>query len=128
MKNKIELKFLVSYFPYKVKAKFKGKNTGVEIGTIGIIKETGHINCYDTVNAYPTKFKLLLHPLSWLTNDVLSDINCDLLDQIKISEFRDKQFSLHNMPYGVIQILLENHVDIFDLIKQGLAEPIKDKL
>lgn len=122
--DKLTLKELAPYFPYHVKAKFKSKNNGVEIGTVCIITEAGNITCYDTVNAYPTSFKLLLRPLSWLTNEVLSDINCDLPDQIRMIEFRDGYDPLHCIPYGVIQILLENHVDCFNLIERGLAESI----
>jgi hypothetical protein len=123
----IPLEQLAAYFPYKVKAKFKDLNNSkaIEIGTLGQINDNSTIVCYDTVNAYPDKFKLLLRPLSWLTDEVLSDINCDLLDQIKMCELRDKQISLHSMPYGVVNILLENHVDIFGLIEAGFAEPIK---
>lgn len=124
-KDKITLKELSAYFPYEVKVKFKDKNTGVEIETVSEIAVSGHITCYDTVNAYPTKFKLLLHPLSWLTDEILSDINCDLGYQMIMAEFRDKRMGYWNLDYGVIQILLENHVDCFGLIERGLAEPIK---
>lgn len=125
-KEKLSLKELSSYFPYKVKAKFKGKDTGVEIGTISIITEAGSITCYDTVNAYPTKFKLLLHPLSWLTDEVLSDINCDLGDQMIIQEIREQRMGCWNASCDVVQILLENHVDIFFLIERGLAEKLNN--
>jgi hypothetical protein len=125
MKNKLELKHLSAYFPYKVKAKFRSKNNGVEIGTIGQIADNLSIVCYDTVEAYPAKYKLLLRPMSALDEKALSDINCDLLDQIEMKDFRDKHTSLHNMSYGVIQILLQYHYDVFELIEQGLAEPIK---
>jgi len=125
MKNKLELKHLSAYFPYKVKAKFRSKNSGVEIGTISQIADNLSIVCYDTVEAYPAKYKLLLRPISALDEKTLSDINCDLLDQINMKDFRDKHTSLHNMSYGVIQILLQYHYDIFGLIEQGLAEPIK---
>lgn len=128
MKPKLELKYLAPYFPYHVKAKFKDLNNkkAVEIGTMCIITEAGDITCYDAVNAYPTKFKLLLRPLSWLNDERISDINCDLSDQITIMMLKDKEIGYWNCPYGVIQILLKNHVDIFELIEKGLAEPIKD--
>lgn len=128
--KKIKIEHLAPYLPYEVKAIFH-ENNHTECrknvtGTVGMIYSDGSICCYDTVNDTPDKYKLLLRPLEWLTDEVLSDINCDLLDQMKMMEYRDKQISLHNMPYGVIQILLENHVDIFGLIEQVLAEPIKD--
>jgi hypothetical protein len=125
MKNKLELKHLSAYFPYKVKAKFRSKNSGVEIGTIGQITDNLSIVCYDTVEAYPTKYKLLLRPMSCLTDEFLSDKNMDLSDEITIKEIRDKQLGYWNATYNVIEILLKAHIDVFGLIEQGLAEPIK---
>ncbi len=129
MKQKLTLEQLSVYLPYKVKAKLKIVNVtncrSYVIGTIGEIADNCKITCYDTVNSYPDKFKLLLRPMSALDDKVLSDINCDLSDQIKMAEFRDKQISLYDMPYGAVKILLKRHFDVFNLIEKGLAKPIK---
>jgi hypothetical protein len=130
MKKQIDLKVLSSYLSYQVKAKFKYLNDGrcrtMAIGTVNEIADNGKITCYDTVNSCPDKFKLLLKPMSALDEKALADINCDLSDQITMELFRDKQISLWNAPYGVVQILLREHYDVFGLIELGLAEAIKD--
>lgn len=132
MKAKLELKHLSAYFPYQVKAEFKIVNVTscrtMVIGTVGEIADNGKITCYDTVNSWPDKFKLLLRPLSWLTDEVLSEINCDPSDKSDMKDFRDGFTSLHNMPYGVIQFLLRSHYDVFTLIEQGLTEEIKTEM
>jgi hypothetical protein len=63
--------------------------------------------------------------MSCLTDEFLSDKNMDLSDEITIREVRDKQLGYWNAPCNVIEILLKAHIDIFGLIEQGLAEPIK---
>lgn len=132
MKN-ISLKHLSAYLPYQVKATFKETTDRYcrkyVIGTVGAVYDGSKeptIVCFDTVNATPDKFKLLLRPMSALDEKALSDINCDLMDQIKMEQFRDKEISLFSMPYGVIQILLSHHYDVFDLIKRGMAEEYKN--
>jgi hypothetical protein len=124
-KPKLELSELTAYFPYQVKAKFKSKTNGTEIGTVGQIFDNCSIDCYDTVNSYPEKFKLLLRPMSCLTDKFISDLNLDVMDAVAIEEIRDKQLGFWNAPYNVIQILLKNHVDVFNLLENGLAEELK---
>ena len=64
--SKIKLTGLSAYFPYKVKAIFnetdkKGCRKKV-IGTVSMIYDNCSINCYDTVNSCPDKYKLILYP------------------------------------------------------------------
>jgi hypothetical protein len=129
MESKLSLEQLSAYFPYKVKAKFKIVNVtncrSYVIGTVGEIADNGKITCYDTVNSCPDKFKLLLRPMSALDDKALSEINCDLTDQITIRDIRDKQVGYWSAPYEVIQILIKNHYDVFNLLEQGLAEELK---
>jgi hypothetical protein len=130
MKNKITLEELSAYFPYKVKAKFKlveaPRCRAMVIGTVGEIYNDASIVCHDTVNSCPEKYKLMLRPMSWLTDEVISDLNLDVMDAIAIEEIRDKQVGYWNAPYNVIQNLFKNHIDLFGLIEKGLAEAIKD--
>ena len=126
MKKHITIEQLSAYFPYQVKAKFRSKDHGVEIGTIGQISDNCSIVCYDTVEAYPEKYKLLLRPLSWLTDEVIFKMDISVMEAVAIEEIRDDVIDYSIAPYNVIQILLKNHVDLFKLIEQGLAEPIKD--
>ena len=134
MKPKLTLKHLAPYLPYQVKAKFKETQLNPKcrkyaIGTVGAVYDGSKeptIVCFDTVNSSPDKFKLLLRPLSWITDEVLSDINCDLSTQIEIKDIEAQIVWHGNVSYGAMQILFEHHVDVFGLIEQGLAEPIKD--
>ena len=106
MKNKISLRELSAYFPYKVKAKFKENNKkGCKtyvVGTVSAIYDDCTIVCNDTVNSSPDEYKLLLRP------------------------------TLHKAAFlrGVADynFLLHNHFDIFGLIEKGLAEELKEQL
>ena len=57
--------------PYGLKVQFPETNEKScrkkVIGTIHAVYNDGSITCYDTVNATPDRFKLILHPLSDLT-------------------------------------------------------------
>ena len=103
MKNKISLKELSAYFPYKVKAKFKERTDNkcktYVVGTVSAIYDDSTIVCNDTVNSSPDEYKLLLRA------------------------------TLHRAAFLKVvdyNILLQNHFDIFGLIEQGLAEAIKE--
>ena len=95
--RKIKLTELSAYFPYKVKAIFnetdkKGCRKKV-IGTVGVIYDNCSIDCYDTVNSCPDKYKLILYPF-----------------------FFNKGH--HNLTE---KQLLEKRIDAFCLIDRGLA-------
>jgi hypothetical protein len=130
MKAKLSLGQLSAYLPYKVKARFKIVNVtncrSYVIGTVSEISDNGKITCYDTVNSWPDKFKLLLRPMSALDEKALSEMNYDTVDQLWMTDLRDRHVGYWNVPYNVVQILLKYHYDIFGLIEKGLAEPIKD--
>jgi hypothetical protein len=128
---KLEIKHLAPYLPYGLKAKFQAKNKKTcrkyVIGTISVIYSDCSICCYDTVNATPDQFKPILRPLSDyadIDSDALCDINCDMSDQIQISEFANKRISLSAISVGAFEILVSNHVDVFGLIDEGLALPL----
>lgn len=128
---KLEIKHLAPYLPYGLKAKFKAKNKKTcrkyVKGTISVMYSDCSICCYDTVNATPDNFKPILRQLSDyadIDSDALCDLNCDLSDQIQISEFASKRISLSAISVGAFEILVSNHVDVFGLIDQGLALPL----
>jgi len=130
MKQKITLEQLSAYFPYQVKAKFKAEEKpycrAKVIGTIGQVSDDCSIVCYDTVNAYPKKYKLMLRPLSWLTDEVISNLGIAMADEDLFEMIRDNELEYWHAPSSIVQILLKNHIDIFGLIEKGLAEEIKD--
>lgn len=102
--KRIPLYQLAAYLPYGVKAIFLETNEKRcrkrVIGTVGAVYSNSTIVCYDTVNATPDKFKLLLRP------------------------FPKGEYEHHK--YIAIQGYLKAHYDIFGLIEQGLAEQIKE--
>lgn len=130
MKKKITLEELSAYFPYQVKAKFKlvevPRCRAMVIGTVEGIFDDASIVCHDTVNSCPEKYKLMLRPISWLTDEVISEMNLDNSEENMIEMIRDNESSASSMPYDIMKILLKNHVDLFGLIEKGLAEAIKD--
>ena len=108
--KKIPLEQLAAYFPYGVKAIFpetnkKGCRTKV-IGTINAIYDDSTINCYDTVNASPDKFKLVLYPptFSWKITASSRDFET----------------------YLEVEKHLKARVDIFGLFEKGLAVNVHD--
>ena len=128
---KLEIKHLAPYLPYGLKAKFKAKNKKTcrkyVKGTISVMYSDCSICCYDTVNATPDKFQPILRPLSYyadIDSDAMNDLNCDLSDQIQISEFASKRISLSAISVSAYNICLSNHIDVFGLIDQGLALPL----
>ena len=128
---KLEIKHLAPYLPYGLKAKFQAKNKKTcrkyVIGTISAMYLDCSICCYDTVNSTPDNFKPILRQLSDyadIDSDALCDLNCDLSDQIQISEFANKRISLSAISVGAFEILVSNHVDVFGLIDEGLALPL----
>jgi hypothetical protein len=128
---KLEIKHLAPYLPYGLKAKFQAKNKKTcrkyVIGTISVMYSDCSICCYDTVNATPDQFKPILRPLSDyadINSDTMNSLNCDISDQIQISEFANKRISLSAISVGAFDILVSNHVDVFGLIDEGLALPL----
>ena len=128
---KLELKHLAPYLPYGLKAKFQSINKKTcrkyVIGTISVMYSDCSICCYDTVNATPDNFKPILRPLSDyadINSDAMNSLNCDMSEQIQISEFASKRISLSSVSVGAFDILVSNHVDVFGLIDEGLALPL----
>lgn len=126
--------------PHGLKAQFpesneKGCRKKV-IGTIHAVYSDGSITCYDTVNATPDKFKLLLRPLSGLTKpiehkgekfvplqELLKNSNfninkmseCDMLEFIEVYNVPEL-ITLNDLP-----IYLKFHFDLAGLIEKGEA-------
>lgn len=129
---KLQLKHIAGYLPYDLKAKFQEtqnpKCRTYVIGTIGsmYVEKNGGVSiaCYDTVNAVPLSFKPILRPIS----DLIKIPSIESLDAwLWFPEFVER-FSenptherLRQAPYPIIELCFKNHIDIYDLIGQGLA-------
>ena len=76
--KKIPVHQLSSYLPYNVKAIFNENEEKYcrkkVIGTVhAVFSSNSSIVCHDVPNATPTKFKLILRPLSDLTKTIIVD-------------------------------------------------------
>jgi hypothetical protein len=118
----LELKHLAAYWPYKLKCQYIYSGN---IGTISNIYTIG--SCYDnddikiSIDFYEAEhiwmFKPILRPLSDLTKEEL--INQGFSHHIDYLT-HEKQDPL-KAPYDMVQYLLSQHYDIFNLIPNNLA-------
>lgn len=136
MEDTLQLKHLAPYLPYKLKMlhydkqKVLNSGQGSSVNWVGIIHAIRHQD----------KTKLLLHPLSKLTDpiehngdkvDVLHELGLfqESVSGNSIVDFRTgNKIPYDCLEYGRIEILLQYHFDVFGLIEKGLAleKPIKE--
>lgn len=135
--------FLAMSLPYGLKAQFDESNekgcTKKVIGTIGCVYDDGSITCYDTVNATPDEFRMILHPLS----DLAKEITHNGETFVPIVEINKRNEYIHvtngrfcigapiiryryvddmdELPSWITQYLVKLHFDIADLISKGEA-------
>ena len=119
--EKLELKHLSMYLPYKLKVLRPDNKTILEV--YGII---GNLICHKENDQLTysglTGCKPILHPLSDLTPEYLMvDSNLDICDQIELSELMSQKMNFAHLRYGLAAHLFENHFDCFGLIESGLA-------
>jgi len=70
------------------------------------------------------KFKLILHPLSGLTNinsPLMNSINSDIPIQCEICDLANSMIGYWQCSYDTIEVMAEHHIDFFNLIPAGLA-------
>lgn len=130
-KMKLELKHVAPYLPYNLMAKFPETNKkgcrSYVTGVIGALYSDGTMVCHDTVNASPNRFMPMLLPLKYfedINSPAFQDVNCDLTHQIEINEVANKQRNYTSLSVGAFELCLKYHIDIFNLIPQGLAVSI----
>ncbi len=116
--------FVSMSLPYGLKVLIPESNTKgcrkTVIGTVGVVFDDGSINCYDTVNASPERYKPILHKLTniskfnkTITENFLSDAVVDLMDIEIVKETSISAFELI--------FLVRNHFDVAGLIAKGQA-------
>ena len=131
---KIELKHLAPYLPYGLKVQYlELDENGMQEGGIanlqGLYCDDDIATFSDCMDYYfgqdnDVEIKPILRPLSDytdITSKSMSDLDCDLTDQMDIQEFALKKMSLSSLLYSSFDVLTRNHVDIFGLIPEGLA-------
>ncbi len=127
---KLELKHLAPYLPYRVKLNLTRRlfeRTNVDIRNCDFRHNytTNELYLWHNEVTYGWhEIKPILRPLSDytdITSKAMSDLDCDLTDQMDIQEFALKKMSLSSLLYSSFDVLTRNHVDIFGLIPEGLA-------
>jgi len=123
---KLKLEHMAMYLPYKLKWTLQN----LKIFTMSGITEStlytkeGAVLCWQKHPDLPIALFPILKPLSDykdINSPAMSDLNCDIFDQIRLSELANREIFYKGLPYGTAQICFKNHIDIFDLISDGLA-------
>ena len=125
----LELKHIAAYLPFSAKIHHSRKN-----GFFEVLTATGEIADY-IVNekSEHDKYALILRAMSDLNTTYFSDLfdedidvrtflNEEFLESRGIKSFQQlTEFKIEWLPFGVINLLIKHHFDVFDLIPQGLA-------
>ncbi len=56
-----------------------------------------------------------------VTGEAMSELNIDVSDTIEIYDFACGHIGINQVTYGVVQIMAEHHIDMFNWISDGLA-------
>jgi len=111
----LTLEHLSFYLPYRVKvSRIHILHHGNGIGSIS------HVLTSD-------KYKLRLHPLSNykdINSRASMKLACDLDTLWDISELANQKQSVSSLDFGTAQFCAQQHIDIFNLIPDGLAVDI----
>ena len=126
MEKALTFNQLAPYLPFGIRGVSKDENLGIELvkgySTYGM---NNNINLTTNIDDIDIEcFMPILRPLSDytdITSKAMSDLNCDLTNQMDIQEFALKKMSLSSLLYSSFEVLTRNHVDIFGLIPEGLA-------
>lgn len=123
----LEIKHLAPYLPYGLKIEHPTMMSGGrKISEMRNLGQTS-IEISHRIYVQISSCKPLLRPLSDyadINSDAMNSLNCDMSEQIQISEFASKRISLSSVSVGAFDVLVSNHVDVFGLIDQGLALPL----
>lgn len=122
-----ELKHLVPYLPYKLKVLVEEESPIIR-ELRGIIDEDLYFD-YNNIGTDmegidESYCRPILHPLSDykdVNSKAMNELNCDIIDQITITELANRSTGLDSVPYGVIKIMSKAHIDFQRLIENKLA-------
>ncbi len=128
---KIMIDKLAPYLPYELQCKFIGLDGEKYVGTLASLTtewqyECAHFYIDEKDNAYTSMIHLedirpILHPLSDLTDEFISEKNLDFLDEIELRECRDFYKQATHLRYDLCQYLFQWHFDVFNLHSKGLC-------
>jgi len=124
----ISLTKWLAYLPYKITVKHPSASI------LNIVLTTDNVGSITANDDYSRQFKPCLKPMNQFNllqiNSLLSTIDANigysLAGFYKIGFTHEMlELSVEELPYKVVQSLLKNRYDIFNLIPQGLALPIE---
>ena len=116
--------FVSMSLPYGLKVVIPESNTKgcrkTVVGTVGVVFDDGSINCYDTVNASPKRYKPILRPMHEV---VLLDRNPSsaIISEEDIKYLKKGKVSLDFISAFTFKILIEMHFDVAGLIDKKEA-------
>ena len=135
---KLQLKHLAPYLPYGLKCEilnYKNDYVGEKYGICNGFYYLGnnvHYTFKDRSTAGKTAhyFKPILRPLSDLTKEIENIVkgehnNClvweNWIEHLSDFEGKLQEANILACPYELMQLLLQNHFDVFEIIPKGLA-------
>ena len=128
----IELKHVAPYLPYKLKGFFILSDV-INLSPSQKDEKRESTLTKDNVPFFLIHCKPILKPLSDIYYNVtggkvMNDLDCDLKTVHELWDLynKDKAFELNDLSYKTYEIALQNHFDVFGLIKKGLAIDIND--
>lgn len=136
----IKQEFLAMSLPYGLKVQFTDSNergySKEVIGTIGCVYDDGVITCFDTVNAAPDEFRMILHPLSDITKEIThngvpfvpivellenSSFDTSKMSEEEIMSFGEVYSRIDLITLNDLPLYLQWHFDLFGGIESGEA-------
>lgn len=123
MKLELTIKELAPYLPYGLKINAELSDINYNIMTMCDKGGLSNILISDVIDDYEC-LKPILRPLSDLTKEDFNYIHTLLRVHIGKNK-RDKlikdSYGILDLPYFIVEQLIENHFDVFGLIEKGLA-------
>lgn len=129
---KLELKHLSCYLPYGIKIKTRGESLLWDV--VGIKKDKSFpleptLLCVrsdykNIINIWSRNSKLILRPLSDLVSPKFASLGNEMngvYSRQKVIDIINGVQDISVVSFYYIQLLLQNHFDIFGLIKNNLA-------
>lgn len=124
--SKLTIGHLSAYLPYNLNLIFEKSGRVITMlscfndGCLQII-DVGEGNNY---NLSVWNFKPILIPLEKfkdINSPEMMELNIDLGDTLLLSELANERIGYWDIPYGLARICFRSHIDIYNLIPQGLA-------
>ena len=124
--NKLKIEHLSGYLPYSLKVTFGETDRDLTAVSLDspFVFITKWIGSREKQLARIEDIKPILIPLEKfkdINSPEMSESNFDIIAQMELCELANQRIGYWGLTYGVAKICFEHHIDIFNLIPQGLA-------